>query len=296
MELKKGNWEKLEGKVMIYAKYFCPLKKDANPRCATCDIANGELLGYLLKKQGELKILPDDAPPELKQIAETLEGLANKIGIAPILYDERPVDLESEIELDSFEGDVLYAGGYTSPKRVKQAIIAARNYYAANFEEQLSKGSEKCACEEGELDYGFSTETDFADKLLETFVNPMIAAKEKGEKDNFEKLKKNLCNSAKGQQYYKLVEKMIKRIDIESQPDLIYAYVKQIDAVYGGKMKLAATFGELIQKACRFIDEKDKPDFAKIYLDQIDAIWKEDYNTASELSKKIEKLEKENGI
>jgi len=204
MELTKGDWDNLEGKVTVYSKLRYPPEIRKRNKGV---IKGAREKGYPLKEGPREELifaiyitpdsadfiektdLPEDVSRELIEKAnydvEFMNKSSQSKGEETIPFYGSSISVESEIELLLSQGDVLFTGEHPLPDMCMQANEEGIMLYSQRLAKQLADEKAHVPKKETEeITYEDIEPSDTRDYFLKNYIFPMLdAAGGRGEKD-----------------------------------------------------------------------------------------------------------------
>ena len=274
MELKKGNWDNLEGTVLIYSK----LKNFKNPGESITDkngkhpLPDGSVMNLYCSFDITNFVNAVGVPKEvlediIKKAKDSIENKFKEDGIHSSVKMDDPlciaplINIRTEEELFSnpLKGDILFVGNYDNEEDIGRFMNIATTYYFDRFHKQMKRGLP--------LESNGNTEI-FSMKTYEDI--------EKGQ--------------LKGYLSKEFIVPMVGSagIDVQQMNRYIRAFVRfsEISAV-------SKHISTDVHELCRHVQDNRtniNKELIETYLNKMDAIHREDYEEAAKYRDEIIKL------
>ncbi len=262
IELKKGDSEKLEGKVIVYSRLNCPDSSSGN--CSN----NGRVFAmyatdnsddFAKRVKSSREVLEESDDNHLQKIKEGLLGLLG-IKLEHVNIYAAPIHIDSEEELLQSEEDVVFAGEYSCPQNCMNAVKTALDFYVLRLMDQMIRASKTDnPCEEDKQQPQKTYQEDFESKdpngrrlkayLMDTYINPMINTKGKGKFKRLAPLKQDFERFGQGTQFVSDISnicRLMERNMTLKNLNLIGAYVSKLVAVHAEDFETAAKLRDQI--------------------------------------------------
>ena len=253
MELVKGDWENLEGKVMVYGKLDLSNNEDVPEELRESGAFGGsyattDAVDYMnfLKKLGA----SSDLINELSEAEFKIDKEVKKMEMEGKMFMVRCISgihIPNEEDILIKDHDVLKIGTYYRLNNLANAEDFAVKYYMMRFEDQLmdrhnignilngKTERDKNNVKEHELQtYKDVDSAKIGWYLFNTFVNPLMYLYKSGESEKADSIAKDAMTFSSGSLFMPEVLKLLEIMKIGgANPNkrLIECYVEEIDAI-----------------------------------------------------------------
>jgi hypothetical protein len=210
MDLIKGDWENLEGRVIVYSKF---VKKQSEVDSGDFDsIPDGKIFArqFSIGVSGEYLNLD----PIKQKVDEFLkkhplpEGVSAQL--VPIAITE--IEVFSENALKNGLDDVLYTGKYSTPMECELANYHGINYYHFRINSQKDNlGIELNPREPG---YKSVSVGRFKDHVVGEYIAKLIDYSGYGDKNSFNDIKKKFFSFSKSSPFERDAVQLTKLIEL----------------------------------------------------------------------------------
>ena len=259
--LTKGNWDNLEGKVLIYAKLDNEAAAKHFGTSLVCSYSSSDILNLAEKVGFEDKV--DGIAQKIKEFNEMTASKFSKDGIkvVAIPFYSAPIFIEDEKDILIGNHDIVFAREWDRFESCVQAVEAGTRIYALKYMEQTIKKYEldnphSDKKSEAKL-LADETYTAYAGKslknvLIQNYVAPIMDAKNRGETERANVLGVKLVHFIQGASFavdgFELLT-LAKRAESKRDYDLIDSYLNKIDAIHLERFEDAAKYRDVIVKA-----------------------------------------------
>ena len=216
MELIRGDWDNLEGRVVIYSKF------------SEGDIEyHGSVDGYI--EDGSLfvrKCHTCDANeiednPIIKQVKENMKEQKKQnpiIAHAKILpFSIEAFDVYSEEEIKDVPGDILYTGEFKDPNLCEQANVMGVMIYQFRLFNQ--ENAPWVDIDPDEPSYRTISSDRLIEHVSNEYLSVMRSYVEKGDKASFNVINKRFRSFARGSPFEKDVMDLSTMLEYGNEPD-----------------------------------------------------------------------------
>ena len=252
-----GDWNNLEGKVIVYSKLIGVENNVKVEKAIPSLYLTTDILDFVEKVRGK-ELLQWPAGEITRILGEAIKDIGKQNKIFPVFGFIK--ELDSEKEITQLAKETLYVGNYSHKDACMEAIKCGAQLYGCALMDQMQTkldiGSAKI--HKKTLTYEKfikgDKKDDITDYVLKNYVVPMIDAHDEKNPIIYRTLKQELVNFAAGSAFAQYVIKLCNVIeDGKKKPnnDLIWSYVLEMNAIHTERYEEAAKIRDEIDKAMK---------------------------------------------
>ncbi len=234
MDLQKGEWDNLEGRVLIYAKL------DAD--CDNCDEHHQDYTGVFATPDAaqfmkNTQMGPEQLEEQMHAMQESAEESLKKHGfhgfvqVQPIYAGKLQFDTTQNIE--TVDADILYIGEFNDAKLWQQATKHSIDYYFQRWSQQVVDRPDQPIQKEREFTeptWSAIDPRELKNYMLQTYVAPLMDATRYKDEQRTEELSWRLAKFCEGSRFAPQLPDLYEAIEKNYHPDIVHAQVAQMAA------------------------------------------------------------------